>query len=234
MLTGLFVVIAAVFAGTSGSPEVARTGVVTGSVAYLGAIAAVPVAAFLLASGVFTYRGGTATVTWTDPPRAEHRVSERTRSKAVTAGIAFLIYGGLGIVTSVAFLWLSNPTAGVTVNAAGTALALVLIAWMIASVFLVIAAGIFTEFVRGVQSETRSSISFGVEGLVAYSCTNLVGVLLVTIPILLLESGATGVPGTTFIIGVVLEFIGIPIFGIVVFSRMTRGALRLPSLQPGQ
>jgi hypothetical protein len=109
MLTGLFVLIAAVFAGTSGSPEVARTGVVTGSVAYLGAIAAVPVAAFLLASGVFTYRDGTAAVTWTDPPRAEHRVSERTRSKAVTAGIAFLIYGGLGIVASVAFCGSPTP-----------------------------------------------------------------------------------------------------------------------------
>jgi len=222
MLTGAFVVVAAIFAGISGGPEVGMPDVVTGSIVYLGAIVAVAVAAFLLSFGVFAYRRRTTAVTWTDPARTEPRISERTRSKAVIAGILFFIYGVLGPVAAAALLGLRN--------AAGASLAVVLVAWIIASVFFVIAAGLFTEFVRGVRFETRSPTSFGVEGLVVYSSINLLGALLVAIPILLLVGGAGGIPGTTFVIGVALEFVGIPIFGIVIFSRMTRGALRLPSL----
>src|SRR2546426_8933633 len=234
MLTGFFDVVGAIFGGPCGAPQAGPVGGAPAQAVYLGAIAAVRIAAFLLAFGMFSYRGGTTAVMRTGPAGADHRISERTRSKAVTTGIAFLIYGALGIVASIAWLSLSTGAAGVTGDAARTSLAVLSFAWIVASVFLVIAAGMFTEFVRGVGFETRSPTSFGIEGLVAYSSINLLGVLLVTIPILLLLGGATGVPGMTFIIGIVLEFIAIPIFGIVLFSRMTWGALRLPSLLTGR
>src|SRR2546426_5275191 len=124
MLTGFFDVVAAIFAGTSGVPEAETSGVATAPAVYLGAIAAVPIAAFLLAFGVLSYRGGTTAGMRTGPAGAEHPISESTRARAVTTGIAFLIYGALGIVASVARVGLSTRAAGGTGDAARNPLSL--------------------------------------------------------------------------------------------------------------
>src|SRR2546422_6730697 len=72
MLTGFFDVVAAIFAGTSGVPQAGTIGVATAQAVSLGAIAAVPIAAFLLAFGMFSYRGRTTAVPRGGAPRPDH------------------------------------------------------------------------------------------------------------------------------------------------------------------
>ena len=93
----------------------------------------------------------------------------------------------------------------------------------------VASAGSFTHALR---AETGSLDSVGGTGLLAYSITNLVAVLLLVIP---LRSGAgAGLQAAIVVlIGAVMALMVIPIIGIVIFSLMIGHGMRLRKIRAG-
>ena len=238
MLLGSIVLLIGLFGAFSGSVSGAIAASGTVFVAYIGATIAVLIAAFLIGSGLIVYSTGTGSLQWINLTiAARHGVSSGTRNKALISGVVFLVYGVVGLAAVVGLVNLMS------LSVSGSTGSSILTEWILASILLIVAAVLFTSFTHALRAETGSLDSVGGTGLLAYSITNLVAVLLLVIP---LRSGAgAGLQAAIVVlIGAVMALMVIPIIGIVIFSLMIGHGMRLrkiraratmpsgPSIQP--
>ena len=176
------------------------------------------IASILVGAGYLVYSSG---LTWPDSRSRSPIGFRRSRPQAVLVAILFFAYGAVAIAM-IPFL---STTQG-------------LIAWLIASIILVLAAGRHFRFLKDLRTESGLTEKLGGRGLRSFSRVGLVGVLALAAPILL-NASAT-VPGIAFLTGLValagpslvvvarlLEFFILPLLGVVVFGLMIPRAMRL-------
>ena len=125
-----------------------------------------------------------------------------------TAGALFIVYGILGVVALALDFTVVGP----------------FITWVVGAVLLLVAAGKVAPFLR----------QYGTTGLKAYAGVNLAGAItfiaagvLLIMALAALSLGLLLVAGIAFLVGAIIQFLVLPIMGIVVFSLVIVAVLRM-------
>lgn len=210
----------------------------TAMLAFLGAIVAVLLASLLLGIGLLVYPAGTAALRWQDWSGRPYAISAGTRAKGRAAGVLVIVYGIQGILAVVFLLQVRDAGARLDLAGALSAARLILYDWTIAAILLVVASSLHLAFLGSLRREIATSESLGGIGLLAYSIVNVIGVFLLTIPLLSLLSNPLGSVSATGLavaglIGVLFQVLVVPIIGIVVFALTIVYGVRLRKLVGG-
>jgi hypothetical protein len=157
-------------------------------------------------------------------------VSDATRRKAVAAAVAFLAYGVLGILAVTGFGTLLSG--GLSVALVGGTV--ILWSWITSTFVLVVAAGFYSSFLSSLRREIANPDSPGGAGLVVYAVMNLIGNLLLIVPLLLVAGGAVS-PALVLPVGLgaLLQILVLPIVGVIVFPFLIAAGAKLRKVKEG-
>ena len=179
-----------------GTSAVTERVTLTGA-SFIGACALAFAAALLVGLGLRAYR---------NLPGAQ-----ASRGPAGLTAVLLWIYGALALVPVATLLVMWG---GVDFDTLANGLRAILVAWFIASVLLVVAGLTLSRFVRALRTE-RGSAPKGFGWLFAYALVNVVGVAMISLPLLL--TPADDVALRVAAIGALIELLAIPIVGLIIF-----------------
>lgn len=197
------------------------------------------IASIVVGAGYLVYAFG---LVWPGPRSGSLIGFGRSRSNAVTVAILFFVNGFVAIAITPL---LSNSA---TIGFSGVALSQGLVAWLIASSILVVAASRHYAFLRDLRIETGINEKLGGRGLRAFSKVALAVTIVLVIPLLLSAyanpsgAGAGGYADLViffilyfgmpilFDVARLLEFFILPLLGVAVFGLMIPKAFRLTAV----
>lgn len=215
-------------------PQSLVTNAVASMTAFLVSLVVIPIAAFLAGAGLFIFESGTPALHWTDMSGRPRGVSPATRAKARTAGALIILYGFLGVVSTVilALLMFGSGSASDVV----ALFEAILVVWILASVVLVVAAGMYSSFFRKVSAESASLEAAGGTALLVYAIMNVIGVFLLAIPLVWVFADPSSAPiglVIPMLIGGLMELLVMPVVGMITFGFMAAHGARIREIRAG-
>ena len=230
----MVVALVSLFSAISLDVERVVAGITGALVAYLAATISVLFASFLVGAGALSYQRGVSSLAWTDARGQRFAAAAETRDKAKAAGALVVAYGALGVVAiaNLAQMVFGGPMSQGDLFGS---MRLAFVLWAVAAVVLCVAAGLFDAFLSALRRDLAYPQAPGGGAFLAYAIVNAIGVFLFVLPVVIVGSTGSGFLGGLAIAsaGLFLEFLVVPIIGIVTFSLLVSTGLRMRRLVRG-